>query len=147
MARILNALFTLTIYLAATVAFAQQSGPTMLTFKNANNVVVRNLTWTEPTKNTDETPIEYALNYRLYIDDVPTITFPGTLNDAGQYEFPLADVGAITEAGLYTFELTAFEQGVDLEQEPERESARSNAIQIIAVVVTVPKEPADLSTE
>ena len=147
MARTVNALFTLMIYLLATVAFAQQSGPIMLTFKNSTDNVVRNLTWTAPTENTDGTTIDYALTYRLYLDDVATMTFPGTLNAAGQYTFPLADVGAITEPGLYTFELTAFPEGVDLDQEPERESARSNGIQILAVAVVVPKEPAELSTE
>lgn len=119
----------------------------MLTFKNASNAIVRNLTWTAPTENTDGTAIEYALTYRLYLDDVPVMTFPGTLNETGLYSFPLEDVAAITEAGLYTFELTAFPEGVDLDQEPERESARSNAIQIMAVATLVPKEPADLSTE
>lgn len=119
----------------------------MLTFKNASNAIVRNLTWTAPTENTDGTAIEYALTYRLYLEDVPVMTLPGTLNETGLYSFPLEDVAAITEAGLYTFELTAFPEGVDLDQEPERESARSNAIQIMAVATLVPKEPADLSTE
>lgn len=147
MARTINVLFILTICLVATGVFAQQSGPTMLTFKDATNTVVRNLTWLAPTENTDGTAIDYALTYRLYLDDVATMTFPGTLNEAGRYEFPLADVGAITEPGLYTFQLTAFPEGVDLDQEPERESERSNGIQILAVTTVVPKEPAELSTE
>ena len=119
----------------------------MLIFKNPGNQVIRQLTWTAPTENTDGSPIDYALTYRLYMDDAPIMTFPGTLNETGTYSFPLADVGAIQAAGQYTFELTAFPEGVDLEQEPERESGKSNAIVIIAAVVLVPKEPADLSTE
>lgn len=119
----------------------------MLTFKNSTNAIVQNLTWVAPTENVDGTAIDYALTYRLYIDGVATMTFPGTLNETGLYSFALEDVAAITDAGLYTFKLTAFPQGVDLDQEPERESAKSNGIQITAVLVVVPKGPADLSTE
>jgi hypothetical protein len=119
----------------------------MLTFKDETNTVRTNLKWTAPTENTDGTAIDYALTYRLYIDDVVAMTFPGTLNGDGVYYFPLADVGAITEPGSYTFELTAFPEGVDLDQEPERESAKSNAVVVQAILAIVPKGPTDLSTE
>lgn len=147
MARTRNVLFTLTIYLMATGAFAQQSGPTMLIFKNEANAVVENLTWLAPTENEDGSPIDYALTYRLYLDDNATMTFPGTLNETGAYSFPLADVAAIDSAGSYTFELTAFPEGVDLAEFPQQESGRSNAITINAVAIVVPKNPAELSTE
>ena len=119
----------------------------MLIFKNSQNEIVSNLTWSAPTENVDGSPIDYALTYRLYLDDIPTMTFPGSLNETGVYSFPLADVGAIQAPGTIKFELTAFPEGVDLEANPERESGKSNAIQITAVAIPVPKEPADLSTE
>ena len=139
--------FTLTIWLATTTVFAQQSGPTMLIFKNEQNAIIEALTWTAPTENVDGTPIDYALTYRLYVDDVPTSTFPGTLNETGSYSYPLADVAAVGSPGSYVVALTAFPEGVDLDQEPERESDPSNAITITAVEVVRPKGPADLSTE
>ena len=119
----------------------------MLIFKNENLERIEQITWTAPIENVDGSPIDYALTYRLYIDDIPTMTFPGSLNETGVYSFPLADVGAIQAPGTIKLELTAFPEGVDLEQEPERESAKSNSIQVLVAAVLVPKEPADLSTE
>lgn len=147
MARITSVLFTLTICLVTTGAFAQQSGPTMLIFKNSQNAIVENLTWSAPTENTDGTAIDYALTYQLYIDDQATSTFPGTLNETGLYSYRLADVAALAAPGSYSLTLTAFPEGVDLATEPERESDPSNAIVITAIEVVRPKNPADLSTE
>ena len=119
----------------------------MIQFKNALGELLTLLSWLAPTQNTDGTAIDYELSYRLYVDAQPVMTLPGTLNPDGRYSFPLADVPALEEPGVYELTLTAFPQGVDLELEPERESGESNALLITTVVVTVPKEPSDLRGE
>lgn len=119
----------------------------MLEFRNALGEVITFLTWLAPTLNVDGSDIDYALTYRLYVDAAPVSTFPGSLNPDGRYQYPLADVAALDAAGEYVLTLTAFPEGTDLDAKPELESDQSNAITISAVLVRVPKEPADLSTE
>lgn len=116
----------------------------MTEFRNALGELLTFLSWLAPTQNVDGTDIDYALSYRLYVDATPVMTFPGTLNPDGRYQFPLADVPAISEPGTYTLKLTAFPDGVDLEQEPERESDPSNELAVTTLVIVVPKGPSDL---
>ena len=54
------------------------------------------LSWTAPTENVDGSPIDYALSYELQEDDVPIISFPGSLNPDGTYSVLLADVPTFT---------------------------------------------------
>jgi hypothetical protein len=119
----------------------------MIIFKNELGTIITMLSWLAPTENVDGTPINYALTYQLYINGAATMVFPGSLNPDGKYEFPLADVPALQESGSYTLELTAFKEGVDLEQNPLMESEKSNSILIMTVVVIRPKGPSDFSTE
>lgn len=116
----------------------------MTQFKNALGELITFLSWLAPTQNVDGTDIDYALTYRLYVDAQPVMTFPGTLNPDGRYQFPLADVAALSSEGAHELTLTAFPEGIDLEAEPERESDPSNAITITTVVIVVPKGPSDL---
>jgi len=118
----------------------------MVIFKNELGGIITIISWLAPTENTDGTAIDYPLAYQLYINDVATMVLPGTLNGE-RYEFALADVPAMQSPGNYTLTLTAFPEGVDLEQEPLRESGKSNALVVLTLSVTVPKEPADLSSE
>ncbi|UCE39321.1 MAG: hypothetical protein JSW00_08910 [Thermoplasmata archaeon] len=119
----------------------------MLEFRNALGELITLLTWLAPTQNVDGSDIDYALTYRLYVDAAPVSTFPGSLNPDGRYQYPLADVAALSVPGEYALTLTAFPEGTDLETKPELESDQSNAITITAILVRVPKEPTDLSTE
>lgn len=118
----------------------------MVIFKNELGGIITIISWIAPTQNTDGTTIDYPLAYQLYIDDAATMVLPGTLN-GDRYEFKLADVPALQSPGSYTLTLTAFPEGVDLEQEPLRESGKSNALVVLTLTVTVPKEPSDLASE
>lgn len=119
----------------------------MIIFKNELGTIITMLSWLAPTQNTDGSNIDYALTYQLYVDGAPVMVFPGTLNPDGKYTFLLQDVPALQEAGSYIVELTAFPEGLDLSEFPERESDKSGSIVIVTIVVIRPKGPSDFSTE
>lgn len=116
----------------------------MTQFQNALGELITFLSWLAPTQNVDGTDIDYSLSYRLYVDSLPVMTFPGTLNPDGRYQFALADVPALGSEGVYELKLTAFPEGTDLDIKPELESDPSNAISITTIVVIIPKGPSDL---
>lgn len=91
------------------------------------------ISWNAPTQNTDGSPITDQLTYNLYVDNVNTASFPGTLNPDGKYSFLLADLPVISQPGSYQFELTAQDESGD-------ESDRSNAITIVRGE-TIPNAP------
>jgi len=106
-------------------------------FARPDGTPVTKISWNAPTVNTDGSAVTDALTYNLYIDAVNMLSFPGSLNTEGKYEFPLADVPAIESPNTYAFELTAVDAGGD-------ESGKSNAIDIVRVE-TVPNAPSGLA--
>lgn len=97
--------------------------------------------WRAPTENTDGTPITYALAYNLYVNDLLTASFPGTLNADGEYEFLFAELGSpLPLEQTHTVALTAFSTA-----NPERESAKSAAVEVF--FFKIPKAPFGLVAE
>ena len=97
---------------------------------------VRTLKWAAPTENTDGSPITGALTYNLYVDNAHVLSFPGTLNAEGKYEFAIADVSAMNVDAAYILNLTAVDEDGD-------ESDFSNSIEILRV--GRPNRPLDFS--
>ena len=115
----------------------------MIIFKNSQGVLLTLLSWTAPTQDTDGNEILYSMSYQLYVDSVAILTFPGTLNPDGRYQFPIADVPALQVPGEYSLTLTAFP-----DESPELESDPSNSVSLFVMVAIVnPKAPADVSLE
>ena len=65
------------------------------------------LSWGAPTLNTDGTPITQALSYRLTVDGVDFLDFPGSLNPEGRYEQELALLN-LPQNQVLTLALKAF---------------------------------------
>ena len=87
--------------------------------------------WNAPTERTDGSPIEGALTYNLYIDGIQLVTFPGSLNPDGSYEFK-RDFAH----GDYVAEITALDsEGL--------ESDKSNSVPF--TVRSAPKAPTSLT--
>ena len=95
------------------------------------------ISWSAPTLNTDGTPIVGALSYRLMVDGVDFLDFPGSLNPDGKYYEDVAPM-AIPN-GAHTLALKAFY--VD---EPSLISDPSGVLDII-VGVTAPAAPFGLA--
>lgn len=101
----------------------------------------RRIFWRAPTENTDGTPIDYPLAYNLYVNDVLTASFPGTLNEDGTYEFLFADLGSpLPPEQTHVVALTAFST-----ENPARESAKSTTAEVL--FFKVPKAPFGLVAE
>jgi hypothetical protein len=85
------------------------------------------LSWTAPTLNTDGSAITQSLTYTLYRHNndviLSVLSFPGTLNPDGQYEFLLEDIASFNTDGVYTLSLTATDEDGD-------ESDHSNTIEV-----------------
>lgn len=107
-------------------------------FTGENGETRTKLSWLAPTQNTDGSDITQALTYNLYVDGNQVSSFPGTLNPNGRYEYPLADVAALSDRGSYSLYLTAV-------NEDGAESDASNTITINRV--KVPGAPTDFLAE
>lgn len=107
-------------------------------YRREDGTLTTKLRWTAPTENTDGSPIDYSLAYNLYVDGALFSSFPGSLNPDGKYETDIAPLGLAK--GTHTLSLSAFDTA-----KPERESVRSNSIQI--EVFVVPKPPMAFSAE
>jgi hypothetical protein len=120
----------------------------MFIFQDQLNVIITLLSWLAPTENIDGTTIDYALSYQIYVDNQPALIMEGSFNpDTSRFEFPLADIPALNAAGTYQIHLTALPTGVDLSQNPERESTPSDSITVIVTAVPVPACPCDVRVE
>lgn len=113
----------------------------MIIFKNEVNTLVTMLSWLAPTENVDNTPIDYELNYMVYVNGTACMTVQVT-------EYQLAAIPCIsdTEPGEYIIAVSAYPRHVDLAANPSAESDLSNAITITAEEVKRPKAPAALSS-
>jgi hypothetical protein len=100
------------------------------------------ITWSAPTQNTDGTPIVESLNYRLVVDGVDFLDFPGTLNPDGKFEQELAPLNLPANQVL-TLALKAF-YGVG--DQPGLVSAPSGSIEVI-LGVAAPEAPFGLAAE
>jgi hypothetical protein len=101
----------------------------------------RKIRWNAPTENIDNTPIDYALAYNLYVDGALYASFPGTLNANGEYEFEFG--GLTTPFPRNTpiaLTLSAFST-----EHPEREGPQSEAVMV--EVVGIPKAPFNVVVE
>lgn len=85
----------------------------------------KKLSWQAPTTNADGTPIDYELDYELGIQAdgaiTPSLVVPAQINDGGQYEAPIADMGF--DYGEHVVALRSFAKS-----EPARKSAWSNTV-------------------
>lgn len=100
--------------------------------------------WTAPTKNTDGTDITYALDYAFWankVGDEPTEVFttPGSLNEDGKYEAPIADMPFFEAGNRYEVRL----QAVDHRDAANR-SALTNPL-TFTLSNEVPEAPLDFS--
>lgn len=92
--------------------------------------------WTAPTANIDGTAISEPLSYRLMVDGVDFLDFPGTLNPDGHYTEDTAPMGL--PDGLHELALKAF-----YVTQPLLISDPSNTIEIL-VGVEQPNPPINL---
>ena len=94
------------------------------------------LSWLAPTNNTDGTPITEPLSYRLLVDGVDFLDFPGTLNADGRFYEAVAPMAI--EDGAHTLTLKAF-----YVSQPALISDPSNPMDVI-LGVQPPEAPLDL---
>lgn len=99
----------------------------------------KNLSWTAPTENTDGSPIENALSYRLVVNGTDFADFPGSLNADGRFEQPIAMLGL--PEGRHTLHLKAF-----YVEDPDSISDPSNGVEIFLGVLK-PNPPTAFSAE
>ena len=92
------------------------------------------LHWQAPTENTDGTPIDYELDYELGVDEVPTVTMVGSLQEDGTFRAPLNLMSF--EVGTYALQLRAINR-----DQPEFISGWSNSIPLEVLADPVPAAP------
>jgi len=98
------------------------------------------ISWLAPIENTDGTAITEPLSYRMLVDGVDFLDFPGTLNADGKYEeyttsmnLPSNEVLSITLKAFYA-------------SNPDIISIPSNVIEVM-LGVAAPNAPLELSAE
>ena len=94
-------------------------------------MTMKTFKWNAPTERTDGSPIDGPLTYNLYIGGVQLVTFPGSLNPDGSYEFKRE-----FSHGEYVATITALDDG-------GLESEHSNSVNF--TVQSAPKAPTSLS--
>ena len=100
------------------------------------------LSWTAPDTNRDGTPITYALQYEVGLDDAggegyeALMTIPGQLQDDDRYEAPVADLGL--EPGEHVIALRTFAK-----EDPARKSEWSAPVMFV-ISEEIPSAPLDL---
>ena len=94
-------------------------------------MALKTFKWNAPTERTDGSVLEGALSYNLYIDGVAIVSFPGSLNPDGSYEFKRE-----FPHGDYLAEITAVDDG-------GLESAKSNSVPF--EIRSAPVAPANLA--
>jgi hypothetical protein len=94
--------------------------------------MIKTFTWNAPTARVDGTPLSPSeISYRLYIDGVAIVDFPGSLNPDGSYSFKRD-----FSHGRYVATITALDS-------EGRESAQSNEVPF--EVISLPVAPSNLS--
>lgn len=94
-------------------------------------MTLKTFKWNAPTERTDGSPLEGPISYNLYINDVGIVSFPGSLNPDGSYEFKRE-----FPHGDYVAEITAVDDG-------GLESSKSNSVPF--TVRSAPAAPANLA--
>lgn len=100
------------------------------------------LAWTAPKTNVDGTPIDYALEYEVGLQDeegalVPLMVVPSQLQTDEGYEAPIADLG-LESGKVYRVALRTFAK-----EEPKRVSAWSDVVSF-AISDRIPSPPLDV---
>lgn len=97
-------------------------------------MALKTFSWTAPTSREDGSPLDpTTLSYRLYVDGVALVDFPGSLNPDGTYFYQREFAH-----GKYTAELTALDS-------EGRESKKSNSVPF--EVVSAPSAPTNLTVD
>ena len=101
------------------------------------------LSWAAPTTNADGTPITYALEYEVGLEDPdgelqPLMVVPSQLQtDAGNYEAPISDLG-LPKGKTYRIAMRTFAK-----DDPKRMSQWSNTVEF-AISEQIPNAPLEL---
>lgn len=99
----------------------------------------KTMSWEAPTTNVDGTPITYALEYEVGLDQngvlAPIVTIPGQLKEGDSYTAPIADLPL--EYGEHTIAMRSFAK-----DDPGRMSAWSEPVSFV-LSEEIPNAPLD----